>query len=109
MRAMRMAGLLLLVLALAAGAFPPVPKAKEKKPAAKDLAKAIEGTWELTKFERGGEGVIALQYTMTYTISGRTLTRTARLNGDDLKMPAEALILDTTKAPPWIELKASSG
>jgi uncharacterized protein (TIGR03067 family) len=107
----RWALLLALAVPLAAAAFPPLPKPKENKAAAKDLAKAVQGKWQVTNIERGGalgKGV-KLAYEMTVTIDGEKLARTLKLKDRELKAAAATFVLDATKSPAWFEVKTEVG
>src|SRR5262245_17178866 len=97
-----------LFLGLTAGAYPPVPRPRENKAPANDLAKALQGTWEVTAIERGtvgGKGGVAkLPYEITMVIDGAKLTRTINLKGRELKM-ALTIALDAKKSPAWFDLR----
>jgi uncharacterized protein (TIGR03067 family) len=104
---------LLLALAVPPGAaaFPPLPKPKENKAAAKDLAKAVQGKWQVTGIERGGAAGkgAKVPYQMTVTIDGEKLARTLKLKDKELKAVASTFVLDTTKSPAWFEVKSELG
>lgn len=96
---------LVAAIALPAGAYPPVPKAKDKKPDAKEIAKAIQGTWEVTKIERAGAAMPKINYTMTVKIDGTSMTQIAHLQGRELKLADATFSLDARKSPPTFEVK----
>src|SRR5262249_34842597 len=97
---------------LAAAAFPPLPKPKEKKATAKDIEKALQGSWEVTRIERGGaKGAAKLPATatMTLTIKGTDLTRSLWMKDRELKAAPGTIKLDASKSPAWFDVPWGKG
>jgi uncharacterized protein (TIGR03067 family) len=111
---MRIAAALLALCGLAAlagAAFPPVPKAKENNVTAGELPKELQGNWEVTLLERTGPtGKVASKppYKFTLTFDGKNLDRKLVLQGKELKGVSSTYTLDTTKSPPWIDVKTET-
>lgn len=92
--------LAMLTLALAASGLPPVPRPKEDDAAAK-LARAVKGTWEAVKRERGGPRKVGDPpgYVYRVTIDGAKLTQTTFLDGRELPGIPSTFTLDARKSP----------
>jgi uncharacterized protein (TIGR03067 family) len=98
-----------LAVPVAAAAFPPVPKPKDKA-AAKDLRKALQGTWEVVKIERGSSKVgLPKGYVLRMTIDGEKLTQTTSINGREGRSVLQAFVVDTKQRPAPFELTYTLG
>src|SRR5262245_9765358 len=102
--------LLALAVSLGASAFPPVPKPKENKAADRDLAKAIQGTWEVTKIERGsGKNQSPAGLVLRLAIDGEKLTQHSTINGREQSALPSRFVMDAKKRPATFEMKYSRG
>jgi len=98
-----------LAVPVAAAAFPPVPKPKDKG-TAKDLPKALQGTWEVVKVERGsGKTGLPKGYVLRMTIDGQKLTQITLIKGKEGRSSVQTFVVDTKQLPASFEVTYTAG